>query len=151
MGHLIDLIQDNFHDHWDATILPLTHGRQGGNGLSLLKFWPYVYLQHSLQVHRLIVVDEGQKMYGVVSLSDILNFLVLKPFGKRACVYNNLIRHWSIYNENDFGESKSILFSVIFLGSTFCFYLVHILQKKYIIACLVTSHFVFSRSVEYKN
>lgn len=86
MGHLIDLIQDNFHDHWDATILPLTHGRQGGNGLSLLKFWPYVYLQHSLQVHRLIVVDEGQKMYGVVSLSDILNFLVLKPFGKRACV-----------------------------------------------------------------
>ncbi|XP_056007020.1 5'-AMP-activated protein kinase subunit gamma-2-like isoform X4 [Ostrea edulis] len=33
------------------------------------------------EVHRLIVVDEGQKMYGVVSLSDILNFLVLKPFG----------------------------------------------------------------------
>ncbi|XP_061179905.1 5'-AMP-activated protein kinase subunit gamma-2-like isoform X2 [Saccostrea echinata] len=33
------------------------------------------------EVHRLIVVDDEKKMFGVVSLSDILNFLVLKPFG----------------------------------------------------------------------
>lgn len=33
------------------------------------------------EVHRLIVVDDEQKMFGVVSLSDILNYLILKPFG----------------------------------------------------------------------
>lgn len=33
------------------------------------------------EVHRLIVVDEEQRMFGVVSLSDILNYLILKPFG----------------------------------------------------------------------
>uniref|UniRef100_A0A8W8MEV2 Beta-galactosidase n=1 Tax=Magallana gigas TaxID=29159 RepID=A0A8W8MEV2_MAGGI len=33
------------------------------------------------EVHRLIVVDDEQRMFGVVSLSDILNYLILKPFG----------------------------------------------------------------------
>ncbi|XP_078321903.1 5'-AMP-activated protein kinase subunit gamma-1-like isoform X4 [Crassostrea virginica] len=33
------------------------------------------------EVHRLIVVDDQQRMFGVVSLSDILNYLILKPFG----------------------------------------------------------------------
>ena len=31
----------------------------------------------SFQVHRLIVVDKEQKVIGVVSLSDVLKFLVL--------------------------------------------------------------------------
>lgn len=31
------------------------------------------------QVHRLIVVDEDQKVIGIVSLSDILKFLVITP------------------------------------------------------------------------
>ena len=31
------------------------------------------------QVHRLIVVDEGHKVIGIVSLSDVLKFLVLIP------------------------------------------------------------------------
>ena len=34
------------------------------------------------QVHRLVVVDGEQKVIGVVSLSDILSYLVLRPAGK---------------------------------------------------------------------
>lgn len=34
------------------------------------------------QVHRLIVVDDEQRMSGVVSLPDILNYLLLKQFGE---------------------------------------------------------------------
>jgi hypothetical protein len=33
------------------------------------------------EVHRLVVVDEDNKVTGVISLSDILNFLVLRPGG----------------------------------------------------------------------
>lgn len=36
----------------------------------------------SLQVHRLVAVDHENHVTGIVSLSDILSFLVLKPFGK---------------------------------------------------------------------
>lgn len=31
------------------------------------------------EVHRLVVVDEDKKVLGVVSLSDILHYLVLRP------------------------------------------------------------------------
>ena len=34
------------------------------------------------EVHRLVVVDEEKKVCGVISLSDILSFLVLRPSGK---------------------------------------------------------------------
>ena len=33
------------------------------------------------EVHRLVVVDEDNKVCGVISLSDILSFLVLRPSG----------------------------------------------------------------------
>ena len=33
------------------------------------------------EVHRLVVVDDDNKVTGVISLSDILNFLVLRPGG----------------------------------------------------------------------
>jgi hypothetical protein len=36
------------------------------------------------QVHRLVVVNEDDRIEGVVSLSDILAFLVLRPLGKDA-------------------------------------------------------------------
>jgi len=36
------------------------------------------------QVHRLVVVNEDDRIEGVVSLSDILAFLVLRPLGKEA-------------------------------------------------------------------
>lgn len=35
------------------------------------------------EVHRLVVVDEDDHVDGIVSLSDILTFLVLTPLGKR--------------------------------------------------------------------
>ena len=34
------------------------------------------------QVHRLVVVDEDNRVMGVISLSDILSYLVLRPLGK---------------------------------------------------------------------
>ena len=34
------------------------------------------------EVHRLVVVDDENKVTGVISLSDILNYLVLRPGGK---------------------------------------------------------------------
>ena len=34
------------------------------------------------EVHRLVIIDEKGKVCGVVSLSDILSFLVLRPSGK---------------------------------------------------------------------
>lgn len=34
------------------------------------------------EVHRLVVVDNDDKVCGVVSLSDILSYLVLRPSGK---------------------------------------------------------------------
>ena len=34
------------------------------------------------EVHRLVVVNDENKVVGVISLSDILNYLVLRPGGK---------------------------------------------------------------------
>jgi hypothetical protein len=34
------------------------------------------------EVHRLIIVDDSNYVAGIVSLSDILNFLILKPMGE---------------------------------------------------------------------
>lgn len=34
------------------------------------------------EVHRLVIVDDEEHVVGIVSLSDILTFLVLKPLGK---------------------------------------------------------------------
>lgn len=36
------------------------------------------------EVHRLVVVDDDDHVVGIVSLSDILTFLVLKPLGKQS-------------------------------------------------------------------
>lgn len=34
------------------------------------------------EVHRLVVVDEADRVTGIISLSDLLLYLVLKPCGK---------------------------------------------------------------------
>ena len=36
------------------------------------------------EVHRLVVVNDDNKVVGVISLSDILNYLVLRPGGECA-------------------------------------------------------------------
>ena len=41
---------------------------------------------HFLKVHRLVVVDDDNKVTGVISLSDILNYLVLRPGGKKCAL-----------------------------------------------------------------
>ena len=44
------------------------------------------------EVHRLVVVDEEKKVCGVISLSDILSFLVLRPSGKYyVCVFRVIL------------------------------------------------------------
>lgn len=35
-----------------------------------------------VQVHRLVVVDQDRHVKGIVSLSDLLNYIVLRPMGK---------------------------------------------------------------------
>ena len=39
------------------------------------------------EVHRLVIIDKDGKVCGVVSLSDILSFLVLRPSGMSICTY----------------------------------------------------------------
>lgn len=34
------------------------------------------------EVHRLVIVDDDDKVAGMISLSDILAYLVLRPFGE---------------------------------------------------------------------
>lgn len=51
-----------------------------------------------LQVHRIVVVDENHFLKGVVSLSDILDYLVLRPVGTlhsqiRAAVLSILLNY----------------------------------------------------------
>lgn len=43
---------------------------------------PYVNNTFHLQVHRLVVVDEEDKVIGIISLSDLLMYLVLRPTGE---------------------------------------------------------------------
>lgn len=35
-----------------------------------------------LQVHRLVIVDDDDKVIGIISLSDLLLYLVLRPCGE---------------------------------------------------------------------
>ena len=39
------------------------------------------------QVHRLVVVDDENRVMGVISLSDILSYLVLRPLGKFVIMF----------------------------------------------------------------
>ena len=43
------------------------------------------------EVHRLVIIDSEEKVCGVVSLSDILSFLVLRPSGMYYLLYDFLI------------------------------------------------------------
>lgn len=41
------------------------------------------------EVHRLVVTDENEKVIGIISLSDILLYLVLRPCGKLLFIILN--------------------------------------------------------------
>lgn len=36
-------------------------------------------------MHRLVIVDDDEKVIGILSLSDLLLYLVLKPCGEDSC------------------------------------------------------------------
>jgi len=37
------------------------------------------------QVHRLVIVDEDRRIQGILSLSDLLHFIILKPSSTFGC------------------------------------------------------------------
>jgi hypothetical protein len=53
-------------------------------------------------VHRLVVVDAEDKVIGILSLSDILHYLVLRPSGA-----DRLLKTKELY-ENDVENSKTL-------------------------------------------
>jgi 5'-AMP-activated protein kinase regulatory gamma subunit len=74
-----------------AEVISLTSRKQKSNSVYLYVFLFYfmfffLNLQKAcvcpFQVHRLVVVDKDDSVVGVVSLSDILKYLVLDPAGK---------------------------------------------------------------------
>lgn len=52
-----------------------------------------------LQVHRLVVVNEEDKVIGIISLSDLLMYLVLRPTGE--CGGTSLRNEHSSIEEKD--------------------------------------------------
>lgn len=57
------------------------------------------------EVHRLVVVDHDKKVKGIISLSDILRFLVLEPpiappGSKLFCVMHAINNWWMISANN---------------------------------------------------
>lgn len=66
------------------------------------------------EVHRLVVTDENEKVIGIISLSDILLYLVLRPSGEgiggseqsvRASDLQNLVTKTSVESIDD--DSKT--------------------------------------------
>lgn len=47
------------------------------------EYWKFnILFVYLLQVHRLVVVDDEEKVIGIISLSDLLLYLVLRPCGE---------------------------------------------------------------------
>lgn len=42
----------------------------------------FLECENDLQVHRLVVTDDEEKVTGIISLSDLLYYLVLRPCGE---------------------------------------------------------------------
>jgi len=45
-----------------------------------------------VHVHRLVVVDDDNVVQGIVSLSDILHYLVLAPLGASTSCHHNKMK-----------------------------------------------------------
>lgn len=61
-----------------------------------------------LQVHRLVVVDENDKVIGIISLSDLLMYLVLRPTGECGAGGTSLRNEHSSIEEKDENASSEI-------------------------------------------
>lgn len=64
-----------------------------------------IYKVFFLQVHRLVVVDEQDKVIGIISLSDLLMYLVLRPTGE--CGGASLRNEHASIEEKDEKETDS--------------------------------------------
>lgn len=81
---VISLAADKTYDKLDAPIREaLEHRNEWFEGVKTCKLTDRIrevlYQIVKAEVHRLVVADENNTLIGVVSLSDLLNFLVLKP------------------------------------------------------------------------
>ena len=77
------------------------------------------------EVHRLVVVNDDNKVVGVISLSDILNYLVLRPGGEITqivqCAFlnpNYADIYFYIYLGHFFDKYRVKRHSVIWLAIT---------------------------------
>jgi len=83
---VINLAAEKTYNNLDTTIeVAMKNRREGFEGVSTCKkSEPLSAIMERIvkaEVHRLVVVDDDNRVIGVVSLSDILSFLVLKPMG----------------------------------------------------------------------
>lgn len=60
------------------------------------------------EVHRLVVVDESDKVIGIISLSDILLYLVLKPSGEGVGGTDQSVRVTIPQNHNNIDDDVSV-------------------------------------------
>lgn len=60
------------------------------------------------EVHRLVVVDESDKVIGIISLSDILLYLVLKPSGEGVGGTDQSVRVTIPQNHNNIDDNVSV-------------------------------------------
>lgn len=81
----------------DITIQKLLQYRNSGSAISVVKCTPDEIVSKVVEkivkadVHRIVVVDDRDRVLGVISLSDILSFLVLRPAGMERKVVDKKI------------------------------------------------------------
>jgi 5'-AMP-activated protein kinase regulatory gamma subunit len=63
------------------------------------------------EVHRLVVVDENEKVIGIISLSDILMYLVLRPEGDGLGAGDSLRASDPVLRDRERLDSTGVLFN----------------------------------------
>ena len=87
---VINLAAEKTYNNLDVTLKEANeHRNEWFEGVHMCKITDSLFHVMEIivkaEVHRLVVVDEEKKVLGVVSLSDILAYLVLRPCGKLSC------------------------------------------------------------------
>lgn len=59
-------------------------------------------------MHRLVVVNEEEKVIGIISLSDLLMYIVLRPTGEGGSSLRNAMKETSIGVIDENEENQSI-------------------------------------------
>lgn len=72
--------------------------------MNVISVFTIYILNHKIinfQVHRLVVVDENDKVIGIISLSDLLMYLVLRPTGECGAGGTSLRNEHASIEEKD--------------------------------------------------